>query len=268
MGRELRRVPLDFSWPLEKTWEGFINPHGKPCPEDNKTCFNGYTAGGKWLETIVRLLETLADDAMRGKESRKSGALWPHPYLVEMPTAPHYDIPRGTPRERIGAEFAKRQQNPFDAVLPPDKSLVDLFIGLTGDKDLKPGLFGFMGGSACYHIEMRLLEIAGLSREWMLCPICKGDAMDPASKEAYENWKETPPPEGPGYQIWETVSEGSPVSPVFATKEELVKYMIRDGHSKAAAEAFADDGWVPSMVVTGGKMYTGIEAAAVLKNDE
>ena len=43
MGRELRRVPLDFNWPLNKVWEGFCNPHGLPCPEDNKTCFNGST---------------------------------------------------------------------------------------------------------------------------------------------------------------------------------------------------------------------------------
>jgi hypothetical protein len=27
MGRELRRVPLDFDWPINKTWEGFLNPH-------------------------------------------------------------------------------------------------------------------------------------------------------------------------------------------------------------------------------------------------
>ena len=29
------------------------------------------------------------------------------------------------------------------------------------------------------------------------------------------------PPSGPGYQLWETTSEGSPVSPVFATLDEL-----------------------------------------------
>ena len=27
MGRELKRVPLDFQWPLNKVWAGFLNPH-------------------------------------------------------------------------------------------------------------------------------------------------------------------------------------------------------------------------------------------------
>jgi hypothetical protein len=26
MGRQVRRVPLDFSWPLEKVYDGFLNP--------------------------------------------------------------------------------------------------------------------------------------------------------------------------------------------------------------------------------------------------
>ena len=29
------------------------------------------------------------------------------------------------------------------------------------------------------------------------------------------------PPTGPGYQLWENTSEGSPMSPVFETKEQL-----------------------------------------------
>lgn len=32
------------------------------------------------------------------------------------------------------------------------------------------------------------------------------------------------PPKGVGYQLWETTSEGSPISPVFKTIEELAKY--------------------------------------------
>ena len=27
MGRQLRRVPLDFEWPLDKPWDGFINEY-------------------------------------------------------------------------------------------------------------------------------------------------------------------------------------------------------------------------------------------------
>jgi hypothetical protein len=31
------------------------------------------------------------------------------------------------------------------------------------------------------------------------------------------------------YQLWETVSEGTPVTPPFATKEELVQYLVEHG---------------------------------------
>lgn len=47
--------------------------------------------------------------------------------------------------------------------------------------------------------------------------------MIPASmiQEAYDAWEPREPPEGPGYQLWETTSEGSPQSPVFADLDEL-----------------------------------------------
>lgn len=32
------------------------------------------------------------------------------------------------------------------------------------------------------------------------------------------------PPEGDGYQLWETTSEGSPITPVFKTLDELCEY--------------------------------------------
>ena len=35
MGREIKRVPLDFDWPLNETWAGYLNPfyeHMKDCP--------------------------------------------------------------------------------------------------------------------------------------------------------------------------------------------------------------------------------------------
>jgi len=42
------------------------------------------------------------------------------------------------------------------------------------------------------------------------------------------------PPKGDGWQLWETTSEGSPVSPVFKTAEELAEWCAEN------ATAFAD----------------------------
>lgn len=69
------------------------------------------------------------------------------------------------------------------------------------------------------------------------------------------------------YQVYETVSEGTPVTPAFATAEELIDYLVangdewdqrrvRDGHKRSAgwdrrsAERFVNrSGWFPSLII-------------------
>lgn len=59
------------------------------------------------------------------------------------------------------------------------------------------------------------------------------------------------PPEGPAWQLWETVSDGSPISPAFASADELAGWMSdpergRDWVPQAVAAAFTAEGWAPS----------------------
>ena len=63
------------------------------------------------------------------------------------------------------------------------------------------------------------------------------------------------PPQGDGYQIWETVSEGSPVSPVFENPEDLATWMVNNDKSITQGTTFdgwmkfiTGPGWAPSMV--------------------
>jgi len=83
------------------------------------------------------------------------------------------------------------------------------------------------------------------------------------------------------FQVYETVSEGTPVTPPFETREELVEYLVangdfwdqkrrREGTSsmecrpwpRKSAEAFVmGDGWCPSLIVTPEHgVQTGVEA--------
>jgi hypothetical protein len=71
-----------------------------------------------------------------------------------------------------------------------------------------------------------------------------------------------------GFQIYETVSEGTPVSPVFKTRDELRDWLIKQGTSPEAAKNFAEDGWVPSMVVGRGKIVSGYECANAFPRPE
>ena len=66
-------------------------------------------------------------------------------------------------------------------------------------------------------------------------------------------------------QAYETISEGTPVSPAFSTKEELGDWLLRNGDfyssatpTRASVEKFLQDEWAPSFVSSGGYL-TGWE---------
>jgi hypothetical protein len=49
------------------------------------------------------------------------------------------------------------------------------------------------------------------------------------------------------YQLYENTSEGTPISPVFATLEEFTQYLLGLGHSEKAVRVFLEKGFAPSM---------------------
>lgn len=167
MGRKIKRVSLDFDWPLGKTWHGYFNPYNSfECPYCEGS---GYSFGAKELQN----------------------------------------------------------QSDFDP-------------SMTGSNPT--------------------------------CDRCKGEGtlwQSEQLKTLYENWVKIEPPTGEGWQVWETVSEGSPVSPVFNSAESLVSWLESEGYSRLAAENFVKSGLVPSGVFvnseskSGGHFYLGIESAVL-----
>lgn len=101
----------------------------------------------------------------------------------------------------------------------------------------------------------------------------------PPDREYYRPWEDS---EASWFQAWETVSEGTPVSPPFETKEELIEYLVangdfwdqsrrREGHTtincdpwpREAAERFVNGpGWAPSFVSDSKGFRSGVEALA------
>jgi hypothetical protein len=78
----------------------------------------------------------------------------------------------------------------------------------------------------------------------------------PPDKKYYRPWKEE---DATWFQLWQTVSEGTPVSPPFATREELALYLAengdywdqRRGHGGWGGErasAFVNSGWAQSFM--------------------
>ena len=105
----------------------------------------------------------------------------------------------------------------------------------------------------------------------------------PPDRAYYRPWKDE---DATWYQVWETVSEGTPVSPPFATQEELVDYLVENGDfwdqsrrkkgcttmncdpwKREHAERFVKVGSAPSMVHDSKGLRSGVEALADLTND-
>lgn len=62
------------------------------------------------------------------------------------------------------------------------------------------------------------------------------------------------------FQIYETVSEGTPRSPVFETLADMESWLIANRYSQAAARKFCECRWAPSMMMMGGEFKSGIHS--------
>lgn len=51
------------------------------------------------------------------------------------------------------------------------------------------------------------------------------------------------------FQMYQTVSEGTPVSPVFETLQGLEDWLVEQGHSRKAAKGFCESGSAPSFIM-------------------
>lgn len=253
MGREIKRVPLDWDWPVNKIWEGYQWPSSlvsAPCPAGD-ACLNGHTAAGAWVAEIAHLALMLDDDL--GSQRRGQPL---HPYFDSVPR------PYGSPTRTSDAR--------------PSPDIAEFGAGLAGREGV------FMGHDAIdrWHATDALIRAAGLDpKVWGVCPQCQGHGSVeayPGQRAAAEAWEPTEPPSGEGWQLWETVTEGSPISPVFPDAEELAQWLttpaacwgtMRQPMTIEQARGFVGAGWAPSMIgdasgIHDGATYVGAREAA------
>jgi hypothetical protein len=257
VSREVRRVPLDFDWPLDTLWGGYVMPDRlkrNPCPD----CENGSTAAAEWLRTFCRRIQDLGDDIRDQQSGRPM-----HPCLAEDPN----------PFTTRGAiDPVTRRWTELPRIIRPTADILPLLTGLTGrsEKDhLHP-----LSGDNSYRIVMKLVAAAGLDPDtWGICTTCAGEALLDAHEGQsadIEAWEPTEPPAGDGWQLWQTLSEGSPISPVFPTEEDLARWMTSPAYTWGAAKhgrpsyeqalQFVRDGWAPSVASSPGSgPVSGVE---------
>lgn len=218
MSREVRRVPLDFDWRMNEVWSGYLMPDELKLPTCESCGGAGETTARRWLRACSHMILMLDDDLRDQERGRPM-----HPYFNDF-----YSSGYGT---------------------RPSPDIAELGAGLAGRES------SFLGHDSIdgWRAEQKIIAAAGLDpKVWGICASCNGSGAGPCSAElrqAHQAWSETDPPTGEGWQLWETASEGSPISPVFASSDALVDWLCATkGMDPSSARRFVEAGWAPSFV--------------------
>jgi hypothetical protein len=289
MGREVKRVAMDFNWPLKKTWGGYLNPFYVHCADCTPCGGSGYSPQAKLLRDQW-YGNAPFDPEMTGSspftpthQQVRSRAEW---NVTRSPSFYGYGEP-AIVREamRLCSLYNQAWSHHLDqddvaALLKADrlydftreprteeqKEIVRNKLAAGGNSWL-PESNGYVptpqevndwsiegfghGGIICWVCVRSKAERLGVPVE---CATCagKGSIWDsPESEQSAEDWLPVEPPVGAGWQMWETTSEGSPISPVFATAEDLGHWLADTNASAFGASGATFEQWV-AMIDAGG----------------
>ena len=210
--RTVKRVPLDFDHPLNQRWPGYLMPD--PGWPTCKKC------GGDGYHPMAQpIIQTFY--ALHLNDPERSQYAW-HDKLTQDDV--DHLVAEGRLSTWVRGENGERghwEQRPRDAAEVNANSLRHLD--------------GINRMILCEYRCKRL----GLP---YTCDECggHGDIATDEQRAEYDKWEPTEPPAGDGWQLWETTSEGSPVSPVFTTAEELARWC------ETGATWFASERWPAS----------------------
>lgn len=295
MGREVKRVALDFDWPLDgEPWKGYLMPDKydeDPCPAD---CDHGYSQHAAWLrnrwygnehfdpaETGSPLLTPDTPEVQafaernvnrspeyygRGNwairhEAMRLCALWNGMWSHHLEQR---DVDALITAGRL-MNFTHAWSQDAGRWVPRDPAPV-----VTAAEVNRWSLGGFGHDSLnCGVVVEARCEADGRPYACSACGGYGSVEAYPGQRAEAEAWEPIEPPVGEGWQYWETVSEGSPISPVFATREGLVEWLCADyrwGSSgpltRGQAESMVSAGWAPSGIIDASGVHAGDTVAS------
>jgi hypothetical protein len=314
MSREVKRVAMDFNWPLKKTWGGYLNPFYVHCADCAACAGSGYSPQAKLLRDqwygnapfepsmtgstpftpshpivhqkaewnitqspsfygqgqlaiaceALRLCALYNQSWLHHLDQDDVAALIKEDRLYDFTRTPRTEEQKEIVRKKLaaGGNSWLPESNGYT---PTPQEVNDWSIEGFGHDSIN-----------CWVCVRAKAKRLGLPVE---CAICtgKGNIWDsPENEKAADEWHPVEPPAGEGWQMWETTSEGSPMSPVFATAEELGHWLADTkassfGASGATFEqwmAMIDVGWAVSAVSLndGRGLISGVEAVTAVSS--
>lgn len=291
MGRQLRRVALDFNWPQDTVWKGFINPHYDKQHDCEACNHSGYSP------QAYHLYQQWYGYVHFNPESRGSRPWTPEDAPVKafaernVGRSPNFYGSSDAAIEREALRLSNHfnrsmshhlNQEDVDALVEAGR-LVDFTHTWTRGEGWKPKIPAYHPTAA----EVNAWSLQGMGHDSINqgvvvraacvraghpvdCEHCAGEGViwdSPEAKQLAETWEEEQPPSGPGYQLWETVTEGSPISPVFERPEDLARWLVHNPAGIDEGTTFEQwmaficgDGWAPSLVMGDGQVMSGVVA--------
>lgn len=250
MGREVKRVALDFEWPRNMIWKGFLNPYrSQPCKACDSSGLNPATkeiADGWYGRDNPRW--TWVSDARRYNDNAWQYHLMPDEIAALVKAGRLKDLTHTWSRETGWVERP-------GAAMPTAEEVREWAVSTMGHDAINRHI--------CVKTRAKRLGVYGH------CPVCNGDGEiwhSPEVKKLSDDWEGYEPPAGDGFQMWEATSEGSPISPVFDSAEKLAHWLAdtnasafgRDGASYEQWLRVCNGGYAPSAVADGNGLRSGV----------
>lgn len=244
MSRSVRRVALDFKWPLSKVWSGYLNPH-YDLREKCSVC-NGDGGSDAWRlvhalwyrhlhyraqailnrytfpAALIEFAEQVLQDAPTHPGGNGTHGGWGH-------NLDQSDVDALVKAGRLW-DFTRRPLNAEQETFANGWTKEPNGHHPTAEEVNAWARHGWghdsINAAVCVGARLKRYRVS------YHCPACRGRGYvaNRSVSAKIARWRETEPPAGEGWQLWETVSEGSPVSPVFSTPEALATWLANEYH--------------------------------------